>query len=476
MVRAAAGREDRHQATVTFLDTHDWRLHAKNLVLQHEDRDRHEMLVLRTVGRHDGLVLPARGAPASTRDLPPGPGAARIARIIGVRALVPMGAAVVVRQTWAVRDKSAKVVARVEVERTGVGPDWLHVVALRGYESEAARLGRRLSEMLGAPEDPPEPLAAAAAAVGRRPGDYSSKLAAGIDDNASAAEAITAVLAALVAAMAANETGVQARSDVEFLHDYRVAIRRMRSVLSVSDGVLPAGPVACVRDDLSWMANLTTPPRDLDVHLMDLAADNDPALDPLRALVAARCDQAHGALNQAMGSARYRTMIGRIEALVAEPTTEGPPAGDLAKAAIWRAYRRVARGGRAITESSPADDLHSLRKRAKKLRYLLEAFTPLFPAAALDPAVHELKQLQDNLGEFQDGAVQATALTALAEELAPTTPAATVLAIGALKAELGRRERAARVEFASRFARFDSPENRRRYRRLFGPPDDRAGR
>jgi CHAD domain-containing protein len=124
--------------------------------------------------------------------------------------------------------------------------------------------------------------------------------------------------------------------------------------------------------------------------------------------------------------------------------------------------------GSAITADSPAESLHDLRKRCKELRYLLEFFASLH-----DPSIHrglvkDLKGLQDCLGEFQDGEVQANAIRTFAAELMETgkTPPATLLAMGELTARLERGQHHAREEFAGRFARFASRENTDRVKAL----------
>ena len=85
---------------------------------------------------------------------------------------------------------------------------------------------------------------------------------------------------------------------------------------------------------------------------------------------------------------------------------ERQSAGELADRSISRAYRRVARGGAAISADSPGTDLHELRKRCKELRYALEVFAPVIDKDSRKSAVADLKGLQDVLGRFQDSEVQ----------------------------------------------------------------------
>jgi CHAD domain-containing protein len=125
--------------------------------------------------------------------------------------------------------------------------------------------------------------------------------------------------------------------------------------------------------------------------------------------------------------------------------------------------------GRAIDEASPAEDYHELRKKGKELRYMLELFgAPLYPADVVKPMIRTLKGLQDVLGRHQDREVQVALLRALGSEVAGAESGeAALMAMGALIARLTDDERAARGEFAGRFAEFASKEQRRLVKETF---------
>ena len=58
--------------------------------------------------------------------------------------------------------------------------------------------------------------------------------------------------------------------DTEFLHDFRVAVRRTRSTLKLGRPALPQGVADRWEPALKWLGGLTTPVRDLDVYELDL--------------------------------------------------------------------------------------------------------------------------------------------------------------------------------------------------------------
>ena len=82
--------------------------------------------------------------------------------------------------------------------------------------------------------------------------------------------------------------------------------------------------------------------------------------------------------------------------------------------------------------------------------------------------MRELKDLQDVLGTFQDCEVQQQEIRVIAADMLAShkVPATALLAMGDLSAQVGRRERRARGEFASRFAAFASQPTQARFRAL----------
>jgi CHAD domain-containing protein len=132
--------------------------------------------------------------------------------------------------------------------------------------------------------------------------------------------------------------------------------------------------------------------------------------------------------------------------------------------------------GAAITDDSPAESLHTLRKRCKELRYVLEFFASLHNPQAQRAMVGDLKRLQDCLGEFQDSEVQQYEIQSLAVAMLgrQAAPAPTLLAMGEMAGQIGLRQHQARAEFAGRFAAFAGTAGRRRLDALTETPRTRA--
>jgi CHAD domain-containing protein len=121
-----------------------------------------------------------------------------------------------------------------------------------------------------------------------------------------------------------------------------------------------------------------------------------------------------------------------------------------------RAHRRVLRRGSRITDASPAEHLHDLRKRTKELRYLLEILPPTTDSARSRVAIKELKALQDVLGTFQDSEAQREALYSFATDMmsGDGASARTMFAMGEIAARLQGDQNTSRAQFAAMFERF----------------------
>ena len=135
------------------------------------------------------------------------------------------------------------------------------------------------------------------------------------------------------------------------------------------------------------------------------------------------------------------------------------PTGRVAAKAVRKALKKVlAHGRRANSETSNAE-LHELRIDCKKLRYLLEFFSSLFPPKAASQVVRQMKVLQDNLGTFVDLSLQMEFLQKRLEALpADRGGIGEVAAIGGLLASLYREREKVREHFHEIFTGFDNNE------------------
>ena len=482
----------------TWLDSFDWRLYGAGSALVAEcDADGPN---LRWQELASGRLLGSQRVaefPRMVWDLEPGALREQLGPILEMRALLPQATEHSRGQALHVVNKDRKTVLRLFVEdSTARSPDGetsvelgasLRLVPVKGYPKPLARVLKLLESELGLLEPGASRLERILAALGRRPGDYSSKLNLSLHDEMDAGEATRTILLELLDTLERNESGTRENLDTEFLHDLRVAVRRTRSALGQIKGVMHPQALEHFKAEFGWLGQMTGPTRDLDVYLLcfdDYRSGLSPTvaadLEPLRAFLEQHHAIEQKALAETLESERYRKLVRDWRAFVEHELVadERLPSSrravrELANDRIWRVYRLVLKEGRAITPASPAEDLHELRKTCKKLRYLMEFFQSLYPENQLKVLIKVLKDFQENLGAFQDYEVQAATLKRFSQQMMEEgrVSAGTLMAMGILVDGLERRQHAAREEFAGRFAHFSLPENRRRFSELFAPTD-----
>ena len=94
---------------------------------------------------------------------------------------------------------------------------------------------------------------------------YTSKLKFDLDPEMRADEATRVILAFLCGVMRHNEQGICDDSDVEHLHDYRVAVRRTRSALGQIRAVFPAETTLRYKEDFALVGRWTNDLRDMEI-------------------------------------------------------------------------------------------------------------------------------------------------------------------------------------------------------------------
>ncbi|MGZ4363497.1 MAG: CHAD domain-containing protein [Gaiellaceae bacterium] len=264
-------------------------------------------------------------------------------------------------------------------------------------------------------------------------------------------------------AVLGNELGTRRGEDPEWLHDMRVATRRLRAAIALFEDVLPAEIVG-LREELGWLGSSLGVVRDLDVQLgqldqwtAELPAGEQSELAPLRARLERERGTARTALLADLDSARYAGFVERFSDLLrtAEAATGGPgavPARAVAPDLIERRYAAVRKAGKRIGPGSAAADYHRVRIRCKRFRYALEFLAELYPGES-DGLHRRLVALQDILGLHQDAEVAITRLHQLALDRRSPLPAETVFAMGEIAERYRTRIGELRGQFPAAFAK-----------------------
>lgn len=212
------------------------------------------------------------------------------------------------------------------------------------------------------------------------------------------------------------------------VHQMRVALRRLRSVLSSYRPLFDATRTEPLRAELAWLAGVLGPARDLEVLQVRLAERLrvDGRADMLLRTqvdhqLTARRTRALEEVRWVLDGERYANLLDTLSALVLAP----PLTGEAARAAStvlprrvgrsWRRLRTAVRASRApgLDSAARTEALHEARKGAKRARYAAEVAQPLLGRPA-EKFVREMTRVQTALGHAQDGAVSVQELDRLA--------------------------------------------------------------
>ncbi|MCK7626898.1 CYTH and CHAD domain-containing protein [Streptomyces sp. RS10V-4] len=429
-----------------YYDTADQRLAAEGVTLRR-----------RTGGPDAGwhLKLPAAvpGAPAPVRDelraplsgSPPPELTALVRSRTRGAALVPLVRLRTRRTVRELRDAAGRPLAEVavdEVEARRLHPEgaggrvrWREIeVELAGGAADGGLLDeveRLLAEAGARPSPAPSKLArvlAATAPAGTAPAPPAQPPPG--DAGSTAGDLVLGYVRTQVRALVELDPAVR-RDLPDAVHRMRVATRRLRSAFRSYGAVLDRAATDPLGGELRWLAAELGAGRDQEVlagRLTSALAGVDrplrmgPVAGRLRAWSARSRAGARDRVLGALDGPRYLALLQDLHTLLGAPPLRGPAAGPAPPAAaraVRDDCRRLARRIEAAlgTPAGPARDvaLHRARKAAKRARYAAEAATPALgrPAREITAGAKELQQL---LGDHQDGVVARAALRDLAEE------------------------------------------------------------
>jgi len=294
-------------------------------------------------------------------------------------------------------------------------------------------------------------------------------------------EAARLILRYLLEMMRANEAGIKADAGIEFLHEYRVAVRRTRSALSQIRNVFPPEKVDCYKREFQRLGRRTNDLRNLDVFLSTEADYRARLPDDMREDITPLFDYLHSCRLGALAivvvdfeSKPYGRFLDAWDRFLRQPIGENSPSNarvpiiKLARGRIGRQYHTILRDGVYALDHPKDEVLHPLRIECKKLRYLLEFFADLFPPEEVASLLKRLKRLQDNLGAVSDLGDQRDYLSSIAEELDIDGAQArkALVATGFLMEVIAREQQSIRAKFAEIFKSFASTSHQKQFQKM----------
>ena len=297
-------------------------------------------------------------------------------------------------------------------------------------------------------------------------------------ENMPVSEAFKTILKESFEIMRKNEKGIIEDIDIEFLHDYRVSGRRMRSALSLIRNIISPQMSAVLINDLKQIGTVSGPLRDLDIYL--LREDEYKELVPeggsskeLRSIFVTLKTRRRRALKNMIDlliSDNYQDMVSRWNNFFNNYNRyleNDKPLFRTASSLIFKRYKRVIKEGSVLSPQHLDEGFHNLRIDCKKLRYLLEFFSSIYPKDEILLAIKQLKSLQENLGDFNDLSVQIETLKKILANAAKKNKTALIQDISGLIAVLSFKKQQLRNKFQSLFTDFGSTKNRKLFEGMF---------
>jgi triphosphatase len=236
-----------------------------------------------------------------------------------------------------------------------------------------------------------------------------------LDKQGSVAASFAAVVRNCMAHLLANEAGFLTGRDPEYLHQVRVACRRLRACFSLFKAVLPPPAFALVMEQLRQQGAALGRARDWDVFVHEMLR----ALRSQRAGEAAvlaferrcaRLRRAHvRAARSVVASAAWQRLwleLGRLladSAWMREHAALALPVDGFAASVLQQRAATMKKNGKRLHELDAAGR-HRLRIAGKKLRYAAEFFAALFPKRRVRPYIQSLADVQEVLGGLNDAA------------------------------------------------------------------------
>ena len=383
--------------------------------------DRCIQTVKRTRGKSAGLFVRQEWE-ADVSGLAPDPNALRktplksLLEHIGAESLIPFIRAAVRRTAWTIERKDSRVEIVLDEGEVRSGK---HKAPVRELELElqsgkpsrlfelASELGGQVPLRLGVLSKSQRGYALAE----RRLGRAARAEPIALDPAMSEGEAFRAIAYACLRQYRLNEIVLLCEREPDAVHQARIALRRLRSALSLFRATVSGKEYQALREELSWLAGQLGDARDADVML----AGENPLVEDEHAharLLKAR-GKAYDRVETALRSERTRALMLRLALWIELGSwrfraRSARPVGELAARQLERQWRKVRRHGDRIAEAR-GSERHRLRLDVKKLRYSAEFLAGLSAkrpkAVRAERFVIALKDLQDRLGELNDAEV-----------------------------------------------------------------------
>lgn len=227
----------------------------------------------------------------------------------------------------------------------------------------------------------------------------------------------------------ANELAVIGSENPEGIHQFRVALRRLRSIVRAYRDLMDEGAYQLLSSELRWLQGQFGPARDLDVFIAETLLPirerfpDQAGLAHLLEIAGKRCQEARHQAHRTLQESRYAgiqlmiyrwlaTQSWRRASATASLSIAAP---DFAGKLLKRQHKKLRQHGK--NGQVPEAQLHELRVAGKKMRYLGEAFRVFYKPRAYKNYTQHLTAIQDCLGALNDAFVGRRLMTDLIADM-----------------------------------------------------------
>lgn len=211
-----------------------------------------------------------------------------------------------------------------------------------------------------------------------------------------------------------NQHIVLMESDIEGIHQMRVALRRLRSAFTLFKNLIHNDESIFLLSEINWLADKMGKVRDLDVLMTDTlprvtqySKNHKGFVMPEEQASQARLLMCQD-MQSALMSQRYQRLLLMLGAWLEKERGFGTEHQlknytllIIARKSLNKLYKKLRKCHVQFMDMT-SEQRHVVRIAVKKLRYASEFFSSLFPAKRVDPFIKQLTRLQDSLGQLND--------------------------------------------------------------------------
>lgn len=248
----------------------------------------------------------------------------------------------------------------------------------------------------------------------------------------TARAAFSAIAKSALQQLRLNEACSLLGEDIEGVHQQRVAIRRLRALISAFKDTMTVETRSYLTHELKWLQGVLGPARDWDVFIDESLAQmrqrlpDEASLPALLAESKRQRGAAYDALRAAISGPRYTEFLLRMELWLAKGEWSAPscaiddpldqPIAGFVVPILDRRHKKLLKiGGKKAHLKEAA--YHDLRLEFKKMRYLSEFFSKLFGKKSVKRYLKSMTEAQDRLGSLNDALVSQSLLAQIEEPL-----------------------------------------------------------